>query len=67
MRIGNPDTPDNVIQELMKDVVIGNIVEPFEDELEQITDWGMVKRVGTPSNPLARFRAYLTSWGGGGR
>ncbi|KAJ2923850.1 hypothetical protein H1R20_g13244, partial [Candolleomyces eurysporus] len=44
VRIGSPDVPDNVIQELMKDVVIGNIVEPFETELEQLTDWGLVKR-----------------------
>ncbi|RXW23637.1 hypothetical protein EST38_g2208 [Candolleomyces aberdarensis] len=44
VRIGSPDVPDNAIQELMKDVVIGNIVEPFETELEQLTDWGLVKR-----------------------
>jgi EKC/KEOPS complex subunit CGI121/TPRKB len=63
VRIGSPNTPDNAIQEMMKDVVIGDIVEPFEDELGRITDWSLVKRVGVLGVPLALLGAYLSSWG----
>ena len=48
---------------MMKDVVIGDIVEPFENELEQVTDWSLVKRVGALGVPLALLGAYLSSRG----
>ncbi|TFK28609.1 CGI-121-domain-containing protein [Coprinopsis marcescibilis] len=42
VRVGDASLPPSNAQELMKDVVIGTIV-PFS-ELEQVTDWGAVKK-----------------------
>jgi Kinase binding protein CGI-121 len=43
VRVGDTSIPPSNVRELMKDVVIGDIVS--FDELKDITDWASVKKV----------------------
>ena len=45
VRVGDAAFPSASAHELMKDVVIGDIV-PF-DELKEVTDWAAIKKVSS--------------------